>query len=105
MPTERERKIDFLVFEEFMARLVESTSVSRCNRLALDLLRIRNSYHLDPGRFERVEIERYVPMARLEQRNFHLCSPSVQGTSGSGKCRAKRQYGKLMSDTDFPSGR
>src|SRR6058998_356502 len=101
MPTERECKIDFLAFEELMARLVETASVSRRNRLALDLLRIRNGHHLDPGRFERVEIERYVPMARLEQRNFHLWSPSVQGTSGSGECRVKRQYGKLMSDTDF----
>src|SRR5205823_14057243 len=103
--TESERKIHFLAFEELMARLVESASVSRCNRLSLDLLRIRNGHYLDPARFEGVEIERYVPMARLEQRNFHLCSPSVQGTSGSWECRAKRQYGKLMSDTDFPSGR
>src|SRR5947208_166972 len=82
MPTERECKIHFLAFEELMARLVETASVSRRNRLSLYLLRIRNGHHLDPARLERVEIERYVPMARLEQRNFNLNTPSVQGISG-----------------------
>src|SRR5207247_11204627 len=102
MPTERECKIDFLVFEELMARLVESTSVSRCNRLALDLLRIRNGYHLNPGRFERVEIERYVPMARFEQRNFHLVLLQCRAQVAVGNAALKGQYGKLMSDNAFP---
>jgi hypothetical protein len=71
MTTERKRKIDFLAFEEFIARLIEAAAESGRNRLALDLLRIRNGHHLDPMRLERVEIERYVPMAGLQQSNLH----------------------------------
>src|SRR5437667_1127444 len=105
MPTERERKIDFLAFEELIARLVESTSETRCNGLSLDLLRIRNGHHLDPGRLERVKIEWHVPMARFQQRNFHPCSPSAQvHKQHQALPSLAANYSEPMSAADFPSG-
>src|SRR5260370_27580566 len=75
MPPEQKCEIDFLALEQFIGRRVQLASESCGNCLALDMLCIRHGNHFNPGRFQRIKIERDMPMADLQQSNSLACSP------------------------------
>lgn len=65
------------------------------------MLRIRNGHHLNPFRIERIEIKWNMPMAGLEQRNFHSCRPYSQFTTlnaSAVRLAAKEKIGQQQYD-------
>ena len=76
VPAECESEV-YLRFpgEQLLARIIERATESRGDLLALGMLGVGDRDDLDAGRLKRIEIERNMPMARLQQCNSHRCAP------------------------------
>ena len=71
VPPEGKREIDLLLLEQLLVGLVDGAAESRRDIATLRLLAIRDGDNLHARAFERIEIERGVPVARLQHRDLH----------------------------------